>query len=64
MESLPSNFPYLDNLQKSTANEFVNSKQNSLFADFFSYVEKNFKQHIDKINHSLGNYRANQSKYF
>jgi len=36
--------------------------KNNLYTDFFSYSEKNFKQYIDKMNHSLGNYKANQSK--
>lgn len=38
--------------------------KNSLYHEFFSYSERNFKQFIDKMNHSLGNYKANQSNQF
>jgi hypothetical protein len=42
-------------------NNNENSK-NSLFLEFFSYNEKHFKPHLDKMNCPLGNYKVNNSK--
>lgn len=37
-------------------------KNNSILIEFFSYNEKNFKPHLDKMNCPLGNYKVNNSK--
>lgn len=60
MESTPSELSSLYNINKNAAEE----TKNNLFIDIFLYSEKHFKQYIEKMNHNLGNYKANQSNKF
>jgi len=60
MENASSNLNQSINTNKAKDEE----SKNSLFNDLFMYSDRNFKQFIDKMNHSLGNYKANQSKKF
>jgi hypothetical protein len=58
MENTPSEISSLYNLNKISGED----AKSNLYTDVFIYVDKNFKQYIEKMNHNLGNYKANQSK--
>ncbi len=52
-------FFYNNNNNKINNNE---NTKNSIYFEFFSYSEKHFKPHLDKMNCPLGNYKVNNSK--
>lgn len=58
LENSNTNLNQIINLNKTNNEE----GKTNLYIEFYLYSERNFKQFIDKMNHSLGNYKANQSK--